>query len=51
MSGGESFVSIEYEAADLFDLHNVVISIPLPALRDPPTVNQVGFCHTLLANS
>jgi hypothetical protein len=36
VSGGESFVSIEYEATDAFDLHNVVISIPLPPLRDPP---------------
>ena len=27
--------SIEYEATDAFDLHNVVISIPLPPLRDP----------------
>ena len=35
VSGGESFVSIEYEATEDFDLHNVVISIPLPALRDP----------------
>ena len=41
VSGGESFVSIEYEATDAFDLHNVVISIPLPPLRDPPRVNQV----------
>ena len=41
VSGGESFVSIEYEATDKFDLHNVVISIPLPPLRDPPTVNNV----------
>jgi len=40
VSGGESFVSIEYEANSI-DLHNVVISIPLPALRDPPQVNQV----------
>jgi hypothetical protein len=41
VSGGESFVSIEYEATDQFDLHNLVISIPLPPLRDPPQVNQV----------
>ena len=41
VSGGESFVSIEYEATDKFDLHNVVVSIPLPPLRDPPQVNQV----------
>ena len=41
VSGGESVVSIEYEATESFDLHNVVISIPLPPLRDPPVVNQV----------
>lgn len=41
VSGGDSFVSIEYEANDDMDLHNVVISIPLPPLRDPPAVNQV----------
>uniref|UniRef100_A0A0C9SB79 Coatomer subunit delta n=1 Tax=Wollemia nobilis TaxID=56998 RepID=A0A0C9SB79_9CONI len=41
VSSGETYVNIEYEASRAFDLHNVVISIPLPALRDPPTVNQV----------
>ncbi|KAH9324377.1 hypothetical protein KI387_004555, partial [Taxus chinensis] len=41
ISGGETYVNIEYEASKMFDLQNVVISIPLPALRDPPTVNQV----------
>lgn len=41
ISGGETFVNIEYEASKMFELQNVVISIPLPALRDPPTVNQV----------
>lgn len=40
-SGGETFVSIEYEATNKMDLHNVAIVIPLPALRDPPQVNQV----------
>uniref|UniRef100_A0A0C9RMU5 Coatomer subunit delta n=1 Tax=Wollemia nobilis TaxID=56998 RepID=A0A0C9RMU5_9CONI len=40
ISGGETYVNIEYEASNMFDLHNVMISIPLPALRDPPTVNQ-----------
>ncbi|BBN04461.1 coatomer subunit delta [Marchantia polymorpha subsp. ruderalis] len=40
VSGGESFVNIEYEASKAFDLQNVVIQIPLPALRDAPTVNQ-----------
>lgn len=41
VSSGETYVNIEYEASEVFDLQNVVISIPLPALRDPPTVNQV----------
>eukprot|EP00245_Coleochaete_scutata_P002025 TRINITY_DN12591_c0_g1_i1.p1 TRINITY_DN12591_c0_g1~~TRINITY_DN12591_c0_g1_i1.p1 ORF type:complete len:525 (+),score=140.91 TRINITY_DN12591_c0_g1_i1:284-1858(+) len=41
VSGGESFVNIEYEASKLFDLQHVAISIPLPAIRDPPSVNQV----------
>jgi len=34
-------VNIEYEASEMFDLHNVVISIPLPALREPPSVRQI----------
>ncbi|ERN13655.1 hypothetical protein AMTR_s00049p00109690 [Amborella trichopoda] len=41
VSGGETYVSIEYEASSQFDLHNVLILIPLPALRDPPNVRQV----------
>ncbi|EFJ26392.1 hypothetical protein SELMODRAFT_172790 [Selaginella moellendorffii] len=41
ISGGETYVSIEYEASQRFELQNVKITIPLPALRDPPTVNQV----------
>ncbi|CAM6105018.1 unnamed protein product [Calypogeia fissa] len=41
VSGGESVVNIEYEATKTFDLQNVVIQIPLPALRDAPIVNQV----------
>ena len=45
VSGGDSFVSIEYEAASAFDLHNVVIAIPLPALREPPTVNKIDGDH------
>ncbi|KAL2635464.1 hypothetical protein R1flu_006943 [Riccia fluitans] len=40
VSGGESTVNIEYEASKMFDLQNVVIQIPLPALREGPTVNQ-----------
>eukprot|EP01018_Ginkgo_biloba_P034583 Gb_08194 [translate_table: standard] len=41
VSGEETYVNIEYEASKMFDLQSVVISIPLPAIRDPPTVNQV----------
>ncbi|OAY76797.1 Coatomer subunit delta-1 [Ananas comosus] len=41
VSGNETFVNIEYEASDLFDLQNVLISIPLPALREAPRVQQI----------
>ncbi|KAL2926926.1 Coatomer subunit delta-1 [Bienertia sinuspersici] len=41
VSGSDTDVSIEYEASSLFDLQNVVISIPLPALREPPNVTEV----------
>ncbi|BAS93288.1 Os05g0311000 [Oryza sativa Japonica Group] len=41
VSGNETYVNIEYEAAEMFDLHNVVISIPLPALREAPSVRQI----------
>ncbi|KAF5792966.1 putative Longin-like domain superfamily, coatomer delta subunit, Mu domain-containing protein [Helianthus annuus] len=34
VSGNEIYVSIEYEASSMFDLQNVVISVPLPALRE-----------------
>ncbi|KAF8725363.1 hypothetical protein HU200_019876 [Digitaria exilis] len=34
VSGNETYVNIEYEASEMFDLHNVIISIPLPALRE-----------------
>ena len=40
VSGGESYVNIEYEATADFDLQNVVISIPLPALSQAPRVPQ-----------
>jgi hypothetical protein len=43
-SGDESYVALEYEATSDFELQNVVITVPLPALRDPPTVNQVRAC-------
>lgn len=38
-SGGESFVNIEYESQAEFDLHNVVIAIPV---HSAPSVNQVS---------
>ncbi|ONK61291.1 uncharacterized protein A4U43_C08F28170 [Asparagus officinalis] len=41
VSGSETFVNIEYEAFETFDLHNVLISIPLPASREPPSVRQI----------
>lgn len=34
-------MNIEYEASEMFELHNVVISIPLPALREAPSVRQI----------
>ncbi|KAJ0235206.1 Coatomer subunit delta [Hirschfeldia incana] len=40
VSGNETYVSIEYEAAPMFDLTNVIISVPIPALRDAPIVKQ-----------
>ncbi len=39
VSGGQSFVNIEYESTASFDLQHVTIAIPLPS--GPPTVNQV----------
>ncbi|KAG6514029.1 hypothetical protein ZIOFF_024368 [Zingiber officinale] len=41
VSGGETYVNIEYEASEMFDLQHVIISIPLPALREPPSVRQI----------
>ncbi|CAM8909731.1 unnamed protein product [Rhodiola kirilowii] len=41
VSGNETYVSIEYEASSMFDLRNVVISVPLPALREAPQVRQI----------
>lgn len=41
VSGRETSVNIEYEATEMFDLQNVVISIPLPAAREPPNVSQI----------
>lgn len=41
VSGSDTYVSIEYEASSMFDLQNVVISVPLPALREAPNVTQI----------
>ncbi|XP_068656487.1 coatomer subunit delta-like isoform X2 [Aristolochia californica] len=41
ISGTETYVSIEYESSSMFDLQNVVISVPLPAVREAPSVRQV----------
>ncbi|CAA0840042.1 Coatomer subunit delta [Striga hermonthica] len=41
VSGNETYVNLEYEAPPMFDLQNVVISIPLPALREAPRVQQI----------
>lgn len=41
VSGGQSYVNIEYECTAPFDLHNVAIVIPVPALASPPQVNQI----------
>ncbi|XP_020267045.1 coatomer subunit delta-2-like [Asparagus officinalis] len=41
VSGSETFVNIEYEAFETFDLQNVLITIPLPASREPPSVRQI----------
>lgn len=41
VSRNECLVNIEYEASRAFELKNVIVSIPLPALRDAPQVNQV----------
>jgi hypothetical protein len=38
VSGGESYVNIEYESNADYDLQNVTIAIPISS---PPTVNQV----------
>ncbi|KAL8061250.1 hypothetical protein ABFX02_02G075100 [Erythranthe guttata] len=41
ISGNETYVNLEYEASSMFVLKNVVISIPLPALREAPKVQQI----------
>ncbi|KAK1402392.1 Coatomer subunit delta [Heracleum sosnowskyi] len=39
--GNETYVSIEYEATSTFGLQNVVVSVPLPSLREAPNVRQI----------
>ncbi|KAI3431813.1 hypothetical protein D9Q98_010566 [Chlorella vulgaris] len=41
ISGGESYVNIEYESTCPFDLQNVHIFIPLPSQAQTPQVNQI----------
>ncbi|KAL4439841.1 hypothetical protein ABPG75_002842 [Micractinium tetrahymenae] len=41
ISGGESYVNIEYESTAAFDLQNVHIMIPLPPGAQTPQVNQI----------
>eukprot|EP00270_Netrium_digitus_P007855 TRINITY_DN2308_c0_g1_i2.p1 TRINITY_DN2308_c0_g1~~TRINITY_DN2308_c0_g1_i2.p1 ORF type:complete len:519 (+),score=137.39 TRINITY_DN2308_c0_g1_i2:127-1683(+) len=40
VSGADTYVNIEYEASRKFDLQNVQIVIPLPALREGPTLKD-----------
>lgn len=40
VSGGQSYVNIEYESSAAFDLHNVAIAVPVPA-GGAPTVNSI----------
>ncbi|KAJ0018029.1 hypothetical protein Pint_12188 [Pistacia integerrima] len=39
-SGNETYVSIKFAASSMFDFRNVVIPVPLPALREAPSVRQ-----------
>ncbi|KAL2491103.1 Coatomer subunit delta [Abeliophyllum distichum] len=41
VSGNETYVNMEYEASSMIDLQNVVISVPLPPLREAPSVRQI----------
>ncbi|XP_021752481.1 coatomer subunit delta-1-like [Chenopodium quinoa] len=41
VSGNVTDVSIEYEASSNFDLQNVIISVPLPSLKQAPNVRQI----------
>ncbi|GJV32092.1 probable methyltransferase PMT26 [Tanacetum coccineum] len=39
--GNKTYISIEYDASDMPDLQNVVITVPLPDLREAPHVTQI----------
>ncbi|KAH0654257.1 hypothetical protein KY289_031935 [Solanum tuberosum] len=41
VSGNETYVNIEYETPAQTDLQNVVIFVPLPALREAPRIQQI----------
>ena len=41
VSGGESFINLEYECNAPFDLHDIQIVVPVPALASPPKVNSI----------
>ena len=49
-SGADSYVNIEYESNASFDLQDIVIAIPLPALASSPKVNQVSSAAARLQN-
>ncbi|CAH9079554.1 unnamed protein product [Cuscuta europaea] len=42
VSPKETYMTIEYETPANIDLQNVIISVPLPALRDVPNVKQIN---------
>ncbi|KAK9822895.1 hypothetical protein WJX74_001778 [Apatococcus lobatus] len=44
-SGRDSYVNIEYESTASFDLQDVTIAIPLPALASPPRVKNADGDH------
>ncbi|KAK2077639.1 hypothetical protein QBZ16_004485 [Prototheca wickerhamii] len=41
VSGGQSYVNIEYQAQAPFDLHGVEIAIPVPGGQGAPQINQI----------
>lgn len=41
VSGGESYVNMEYESTATIDLRNVTVIIPLPHVSSAPTINQI----------